>query len=218
MGLHRRALRPRRLVAAVLAAALSAFLSAGLGDGAATAARRPPTTSGSSGSTAATGSPTKPCGNKTFKKADGSPYRCSWSDEFSGSALDLSRWTVVRTAVNGQRTGDECLLDSADAVSVASNALSLTFVVIKILNDVSLVSLGITPATNLAWACWFTLSGVHTFHVLAGSLFTGWLGGPSFRMAADEPQRWSARIEATRRYWLFVDFIWLLIVISFYLT
>jgi cytochrome c oxidase subunit 1 len=101
---------------------------------------------------------------------------------------------------------------------VLSNALSLTFVVIKILNDVTLIGQGITPATNLVWACWFTLTGVHTFHVLAGSVFTGWLGGPSFAMAADEPERWHARIVATRRYWLFVDFIWLLIVISFYLT
>ena len=101
---------------------------------------------------------------------------------------------------------------------VLSNALSLTFVVIKILNDVTLIGQGITPATNLVWACWFTVTGVHTFHVLAGSIFTGWLGGPSFAMAADEPDRWHARIVATRRYWLFVDFIWLLIVISFYLT
>jgi len=101
---------------------------------------------------------------------------------------------------------------------VFSNALSLTFVVIKILNDVTLVGQGITPATNLVWACWFTLTGVHAFHVLAGAIFTGWLGGPSFGMAAEQPARWLARIEATRRYWLFVDFIWLLIVISFYLT
>jgi len=101
---------------------------------------------------------------------------------------------------------------------VLSNALSLTFVVIKILNDVTLIGQGITPATNLVWACWFTVTGVHTFHVLAGSIFTGWLGGPSFAMAADEPERWHARIVATRRYWLFVDSIWLLIVISFYLT
>jgi beta-glucanase (GH16 family) len=123
---NRGALRPRRLGAAVTAIVMAALLTAWLGDGVATAARKPPTTSGSSGPTAATGSPTKPCGSRTFKKADGSSYRCSWSDEFSGSALDPNKWTTVLTAVNGQRTGYECLLDDPNAVSVGSNALNLT--------------------------------------------------------------------------------------------
>jgi cytochrome c oxidase subunit 1 len=108
---------------------------------------------------------------------------------------------------------------------VVSNALGLTFVVIKVLNDVSLIGRGITPATDLMWACWFTLTGVHALHVLGGAAFTGWLAGPSFKMSgagSPEPRadldRWSARIEATRRYWLFVDLVWLLIVVSFYLV
>jgi cytochrome c oxidase subunit 1 len=99
---------------------------------------------------------------------------------------------------------------------VVCNTLGLTFVFIKVLNDVALVSTGITPATNLMWACWFTLTGVHAFHVLAGAVFTGWLAGPSFRMAEEDRDRWLARIEATRRYWLFVDAIWLMLVVSFY--
>jgi heme/copper-type cytochrome/quinol oxidase subunit 3 len=99
---------------------------------------------------------------------------------------------------------------------VVSNTLGLTFVLIKVLNDFALVDKGITPATNLMWACWFTLTGVHAFHVLAGAVFTGWLAGPSFQMAADDRERWLARIEATRRYWLFVDAIWLMLVVSFY--
>jgi cytochrome c oxidase subunit I len=99
---------------------------------------------------------------------------------------------------------------------VVSNALALTFVVIKVLGDVALVGQGITPATNLMWACWFTLTGVHAVHVLGGAIFTGWLAGPSFTMAAGERERWASRIDATRRYWLFVDLVWLLIVAGFY--
>jgi cytochrome c oxidase subunit 3 len=95
---------------------------------------------------------------------------------------------------------------------VVCNSLGLTFVVIKVLNDLSLINRGITPSTNLMWACWFTLTGVHALHVLGGAAFTGWLAGPSFRMAADDRDRWLARIEATRRYWLFVDLVWLFIV------
>jgi cytochrome c oxidase subunit 3 len=99
---------------------------------------------------------------------------------------------------------------------IVSNALGLTFVVIKLVNDAALIGKGITPSTDLLWACWFTLTGVHAFHVLAGAVFTGWLAGPSFKMAAEERERWAARIEATRRYWLFVDLVWLFIVGAFY--
>jgi heme/copper-type cytochrome/quinol oxidase subunit 3 len=35
-------------------------------------------------------------------------------------------------------------------------------------------------------------------------------------MASDDNQRWVARIDATRRYWLFVDAVWLTIVVGFY--
>jgi heme/copper-type cytochrome/quinol oxidase subunit 3 len=99
---------------------------------------------------------------------------------------------------------------------VVSNTLGLTFVVIKVLGDIALVNAGTTPATNLMWACWFALTAVHGVHVLGGAAFTGWLAGPAFRMADEERDRWLARIDATRRYWLFVDFIWLMLVVSFY--
>ena len=99
---------------------------------------------------------------------------------------------------------------------VVSNALGLTFVVIKVIGDAALISKGITPSTDLRWACWFTLTGVHAAHVLGGAIFTGWLAGPSFKTAAEDRDRWLARIDATFRYWLFLDLVWLLIVSGFY--
>ncbi len=101
---------------------------------------------------------------------------------------------------------------------IVSNTLGLTFVVMKVLHDVALVERGITPSIDLMWACWFTLTGVHAVHVLGGAVYTGWLAGPSHKMAEFERERWSARIEATRRYWLFVDAVWLFIVAGFYLV
>ena len=98
---------------------------------------------------------------------------------------------------------------------IVSNALGLTFVVIKIISDLALIEHGKTPVVDMMWACWFTITGVHAAHVLGGAIFTGWLAGPSFRMAQDDQPRFLARIEATRRYWLFVDLVWLFIVIGF---
>jgi cytochrome c oxidase subunit 1 len=101
---------------------------------------------------------------------------------------------------------------------VVSNTLSLTFVIMKVLNDAALISKGIVPSTDLMWACWFTLTGVHAVHVLGGALFTGWLAGPAFSMASEDRERWLSRIGATRKYWLFVDFVWLVIVVGFYVA
>ena len=101
---------------------------------------------------------------------------------------------------------------------VVSNTLGLTFVGIKVLNDAALIGKGILPSTNLMWACWFTLTGAQAAHVLGGALWTGWLAGPGWKIAEFEPERWAPRIEATRRYWLFVDLVWLSIVVSFYVV
>jgi cytochrome c oxidase subunit 3 len=99
---------------------------------------------------------------------------------------------------------------------IASHTFGLTFVAIKVINDLALIDRGITPATNLMWACWFTLTAVHAVHVLGGAIFTGWLAGPSYRMSVEDKDRFLARIEATRRYWLFVDVVWLVLVVGFY--
>ena len=99
---------------------------------------------------------------------------------------------------------------------VFSNTLALTFIVIKLFGDAALVKAGITPSTNLMWACWFTLTGVHAAHVLGGAIYTGWLAGPAFRISEFERERWMSRIDALRKYWLFVDLVWLAIVVGFY--
>jgi cytochrome c oxidase subunit 1 len=99
---------------------------------------------------------------------------------------------------------------------IGSHALALTFVVIKVGNDVLMIRNGAPPAANLMLANWYTLTWVHAFHVFAGAIFTGWLAGPSFRMAEEERERWLARIDATRKYWLFVDLVWLALVVGFF--
>jgi len=101
---------------------------------------------------------------------------------------------------------------------IASHALALTFVIVKIFSDLVLFDLGVRPSTNLMWACWFTLTWVHAAHVLGGAIFTGWLAGPSFRMGGGEGMRWQSHVAATRRYWLFVNVVWLILVVAFHIV
>ena len=109
---------------------------------------------------------------------------------------------------------------------VSSSALGLAFVAVTMLNGAVMIRNGLLPSASLQLACWFALGTVHAVHVFGGAVFSGWLAGPAFPlrqgyggqigMADNDPERWNARIEATRRYWIFVVLVWLLLVGSFY--
>jgi beta-glucanase (GH16 family) len=61
----------------------------------------------------------------------GGDWRCVFDDEFSGSALDASKWAVVSSRDSGYRNGPECYLGAgsplgSDDVAVGSGVLRLT--------------------------------------------------------------------------------------------
>lgn len=70
------------------------------------------------------------CGPEVLRE-DGTPWRCVFSDDFDGDALDPTRWTVVSSARSGYRNGPECYLGAdspqgADDVRVGDGVLRLT--------------------------------------------------------------------------------------------
>ncbi len=130
----------------------------------------------------------------------------TWTDRFHGFP-----WLETLLLV-----GASAAFGASRVRLIASHALALTFVVIKIAGDAVMIGNGALPSDNLMLASWYTLTWVHAFHVFAGAIFTGWLAGPSFRMADEDRERFEARIDATRTYWLFVDLVWLAIVVGFF--
>lgn len=58
-------------------------------------------------------------------RPDGRPWRCSFADDFDGSALDADRWRVLTTAATGGRK-HECRVDSPQNVAVRDGVLLLT--------------------------------------------------------------------------------------------
>ncbi len=66
-----------------------------------------------------------PCG-PTIWKAPGRPWRCTFADEFNGTALNTRRWQVSTTAENGLRGHGDCWVNSRRNIAVASGALHLT--------------------------------------------------------------------------------------------
>ena len=63
------------------------------------------------------------CG-KTVFKSDGTPWQCTFDDEFSGNQLDTSKWVVNKTADTGFYVGRTCM--TGDNVAVHNGTLELT--------------------------------------------------------------------------------------------
>ncbi len=69
---------------------------------------------------------TNDCGGTPIYKSDGSPWVCTFDDEFDGTSLNTNLWTVEQTSVNGYHSGQECFVGSPNNVSVSGGALHLT--------------------------------------------------------------------------------------------
>ncbi|WP_310962770.1 glycoside hydrolase family 16 protein [Nocardioides terrisoli] len=66
------------------------------------------------------------CGREALTKPDGKAWTCTFDDEFDGSSLRRSSWTVTTTSATGFHGGPECLVDRPGNVSVRDGSLLLT--------------------------------------------------------------------------------------------
>ncbi|RNL61262.1 glycoside hydrolase family 16 protein [Nocardioides marmoriginsengisoli] len=73
--------------------------------------------------------PAATCGGAAPLKADGSPWTCTYDDEFEGTALDRRYW-VPHTggSTSGTRSMFACAMDSPDTIAVADGNLELSLV------------------------------------------------------------------------------------------
>lgn len=69
---------------------------------------------------------TEPCGSQTILKSDGTPWQCTFSEEFLGTTLNSNKWTAQQTDGNGLHGGIECLVNSPRNISVSGGLLHLT--------------------------------------------------------------------------------------------
>jgi len=71
------------------------------------------------------------------------------------------------------------------------------------------------PGTSIFWDCYFTLTGFHGIHVLAGIITNLWVLGLTFR--GDFLQRKGHLVDLSGLYWHFVDLVWIFLFPLLYL-
>jgi heme/copper-type cytochrome/quinol oxidase subunit 3 len=76
------------------------------------------------------------------------------------------------------------------------------------------LSAGLRPATNTFLAMYFTLTGLHAVHVVAGIVANAWAMAGTSRISEAMT---AGRTRSLALYWVFVDIVWLIIFGLMYL-
>jgi heme/copper-type cytochrome/quinol oxidase subunit 3 len=98
----------------------------------------------------------------------------------------------------------------------ATIGLGSLFLVIKAFEYVHKIHEGLTIASSLFGSFYFTMTGLHALHMIAGLVFNGYILHQGLK------GRWNggkwARVEYAGLYWHFVDLVWVIIFPLFYLV
>ena len=65
------------------------------------------------------------------------------------------------------------------------------------------------PKENVFYAIYFTLTGLHAFHVICGMVVNTYFWGPGSKMWKTDPERFTNRVEVSGLFWHFVDLVWI---------
>ena len=74
-----------------------------------------------------------------------------------------------------------------------------------------------TPKLNSYYAIYFTLTGLHGMHVVAGALVLAYFLFCNGRMLREDPERLANRVEVGGLFWHFVDLVWIFLFPLLYL-
>jgi heme/copper-type cytochrome/quinol oxidase subunit 3 len=95
--------------------------------------------------------------------------------------------------------------------------LGAGFMAVKAVEYGDKLSHGLLPSTDNFLGLYFTMTGVHAIHVLAGMVVNAYLLGPGIRMFRTDAARFTNRVEIAGIYWHFVDVVWIFLFPVLYL-
>jgi len=89
--------------------------------------------------------------------------------------------------------------------------LGLAFLGIKAVEYTTEIREGFTPGTGIFWSFYYTMTGLHALHVLAGAIV-------NFILLVGRRLRNPHRLELAGLYWHFVDIVWIFLFPLVYLS
>ena len=93
----------------------------------------------------------------------------------------------------------------------------LLFLGVKVFEYGDKFSHHLYPSSSNFLALYFTLTGLHAIHVIAGMVVNAFLWLPGTRMWRTDPERFTNRVEIAGIYWHFVDLVWIFLFPVLYL-
>jgi len=88
----------------------------------------------------------------------------------------------------------------------------LVFLIVKSFEWTTEISHGYTIMSHTFWSYYYTLAGLHAFHVIAGMLVMLWVAGTASR------NQELHRVENVGIYWHFVDIVWIFLFPLLYIA
>jgi cytochrome c oxidase subunit 3 len=95
--------------------------------------------------------------------------------------------------------------------------LALWFLINKYFEYKDHLDKGEGPSHSTFHAIYFTLTGLHGIHILAGMIVMAYFIGPGAKLWKKNPEYFANRIEQTGLYWHFVDLVWIFLFPVLYL-
>ena len=127
--------------------------------------------------------------------------------------LILSSIAIVQAAAAIRRQ-NVARFRGAMAISLV---LGVLFLGIKSTEYAGELAAGFRPATNNFLGLYFTMTGLHALHVLAGLVVNAWLWIQAGSLWPSSPDRFASRVRTAALYWNFIDVIWLAMFVTLYL-
>ncbi len=99
----------------------------------------------------------------------------------------------------------------------ATIVLAFVFLVVKYFEYTAKFHHGHYPRTNMFFATYFTMTGLHGLHVIGGIIVNAYLLLTGKRALKKDPDRLANRVEFSGLYWHFVDLVWIFLFPILYL-
>jgi heme/copper-type cytochrome/quinol oxidase subunit 3 len=95
--------------------------------------------------------------------------------------------------------------------------LGAVFCVVKYFEYTAKFEHHLYPSHSTFMAIYFTFTGLHALHVIAGMIYNSYLWLPNAKMMDSDPLQFANRVEAAGLFWHFVDLVWIFLFPVLYL-